>query len=167
MPIKREHHFLYPIDWPQLSRLVRFERARGRCERYGRPHGEVVQQLPDGRWWDRAAGCWRSATGRALRHPRVMKTSAVEIEAARAVRVVLAAAHLDHDPTNNRLGKRSANVAIWSMIEPTTGPGAGLRSECAMPRVTCSTASLELRRRKPLVPRANCQTRSRLPCPPS
>jgi hypothetical protein len=48
MPIKREHRFLYLIDWPQLSRLVRFERARGRCERCRRPHGKVVQQLPDG-----------------------------------------------------------------------------------------------------------------------
>lgn len=31
MPIRREHRFFYPIDWPQLSAVIRFERAKGRC----------------------------------------------------------------------------------------------------------------------------------------
>lgn len=41
MPIRPEHRFFYPIDWPQLSVLIRFGRARGCCEGCGRPHGRI------------------------------------------------------------------------------------------------------------------------------
>ena len=44
MPIKPELRYYYPIDWPQISRWVRFERAKGCCEACGRPHGQVVRQ---------------------------------------------------------------------------------------------------------------------------
>lgn len=100
MPIKREHRWLYPIDWPQLSAAIRFGRAKGRCEECGRPHGQWVHHLGDGRWWDEDACGWRNGKGRLLGRKRglpcppgfgVVRT-----------RVVLAAAHLDHDPTNNR-----------------------------------------------------------------
>ena len=52
MPIQLRYRWLYPIDWPQLSAMIRFERAKGRCERCGRPHGREIQRLGDGRWWD-------------------------------------------------------------------------------------------------------------------
>ena len=52
MPIRAEMRWFYPIDWPQLSRHVRFERAGGVCQGCGRPHGEIVRVLPDGRWFD-------------------------------------------------------------------------------------------------------------------
>ena len=29
MPIRREHRFFYPIDWPQLSAAIRLLRAGG------------------------------------------------------------------------------------------------------------------------------------------
>ena len=48
MPIRREHRFYYPIDWPQLSAVIRFRRAGGACEGCGRPHG--ADDLPFGRW---------------------------------------------------------------------------------------------------------------------
>jgi hypothetical protein len=32
MPIRVSLRWFYPIDWPQLSRQIRFGRARGRCE---------------------------------------------------------------------------------------------------------------------------------------
>ena len=32
MPIRPEYRWLYPIDWPQLSAMIRFARAGGRCE---------------------------------------------------------------------------------------------------------------------------------------
>ena len=32
MPILPEMRALYPDDWPDISRRIRFERARGRCE---------------------------------------------------------------------------------------------------------------------------------------
>ena len=52
MPIKPELRYFYPIDWPQISRWVRFVRAKGCCEACGRPHGQVVRHLGDGRSWD-------------------------------------------------------------------------------------------------------------------
>ena len=69
MPIRPEHVFLYPIDWPQLSHHVRFVRAGGACEHCGRPHGQRVFHLRDGRWWDRKRHCWRNGQGRRVRRP--------------------------------------------------------------------------------------------------
>ncbi len=95
MPIRPEFKWLYPIDWPQLSAMIRFERAKGRCEECARPHGREVRHLGDGRWWDEDRQSWRDSRGRPL--PRLVKIDTVE----RVTKVVLATAHLDHDPTNN------------------------------------------------------------------
>jgi hypothetical protein len=100
MPILARYRWLYPFDWPQLSALVRFKRAKGRCERCGRPHGQDVRHLGDGRWWDEERNAWRNGNGRQLsRLPALIANDSV----MRTTHVVLAAAHLDHDPTNNRL----------------------------------------------------------------
>jgi hypothetical protein len=102
MPIRRQHRWLYPIDWSQISASIRFGRAKGCCERCGRPHGRLVVHLGDGRWWDEDAKTWRNGTGRKLsRMPA--PTSSAEDRATLTTKVVLAAAHLDHDPGNNRL----------------------------------------------------------------
>ncbi|GJE39071.1 hypothetical protein [Methylobacterium persicinum] len=104
MPIRREHRFFYPIDWPQLSAVIRFGRARGRCEACGRPHGRFVYHTGDGRWWDDAADVWRAPDG---------TVTVVDISAGfarvRRTRVVLAAAHRNHDTADNR----DANLAAW------------------------------------------------------
>jgi hypothetical protein len=97
MPIKPELRWFYPIDWPQISRQVRFERAGGRCQTCGRPHGETVRCLPDGRWYDTTASTWRNGRGRPARWPDLEEATHI-----RHTRVVLAAAHLDHNPSNNR-----------------------------------------------------------------
>ena len=99
MPIHPRYKWLYPIDWPQLSAMIRFERAKGRCEKCGRPHGREIRHLGDGRWWDEEENTWRNGRGRAL--PRLVGMG--EDVPLRTTRVVLAAAHLDHDPSNNRL----------------------------------------------------------------
>jgi hypothetical protein len=31
MPIAPEHRWFYPIDWRELSQVIRFTRAKGRC----------------------------------------------------------------------------------------------------------------------------------------
>jgi hypothetical protein len=98
MPIKRELRWFYPIDWKELSRRVRFGRAGGACELCGRPHGEVVRCLPDGRWFDPGRHLWRSGDGRPTGWPEL-----AEVTSLRKTRVSLATAHLDHDPGNNRL----------------------------------------------------------------
>jgi hypothetical protein len=99
MPIRPQHKWFYPIDWPQLSAMIQFERAKGRCERCGRPHGRDIRHLGDGRWWDEDEKTWRNRCGRAL--PRCARVG--DDIAVRTTRILLAAAHLDHDPTNNRL----------------------------------------------------------------
>lgn len=97
MPIKSELRWFYPIDWPEISRRVRFERAGGRCETCARPHRRSVRVLPDGRWFDGDRNVWRDGAGLEAAWPDVLE--AIRI---RATFVVLAAAHLDHDPTNNK-----------------------------------------------------------------
>ena len=97
MPIRPELRPLYPANWRALSWQVRFERGRGCCQACGRPHGVTLRCLPDGRWFDAAAGTWRDRRGRPARWPDL-----VEATRLRTTRVVLAAAHLDHNPTNNR-----------------------------------------------------------------
>ena len=96
MPIRRQFKYLYPIDWPQISVMIRFNRAKGRCECCDRPHGHTVQHLGDGRWWDDQRLVWRDGRGRDL--PRVKL--AADDPSARPTKVVLAAAHIDHDPSN-------------------------------------------------------------------
>ncbi len=98
MPIRRELRELYPRDWLQISRKVRFERAAGACQGCGRPHGMTVRCLPDGRWFDAGCCIWRNGRGRPARWPDLVETAQI-----RQTRVALAAAHLDHDPRNNRL----------------------------------------------------------------
>ena len=101
MPIRRQYRWLYPIDWPQLSALIRFGRANGRCEHCRRPHGRLVFHLGDGRWWDDEAATWRNGQGRAL-SSLAGAPARSDDEAVRTTKVVLATAHLDHDPSNNR-----------------------------------------------------------------
>jgi hypothetical protein len=106
MPIRREHRFFYPIDWPQLSRVIRFDRAGGCCECCGRPHRQRVAHLGDGCWWDGEAESWRDGNGRRVRLP----PGSVDILGrVRWTRVILAAAHRDHDTANNV----AANLAAF------------------------------------------------------
>ena len=104
MPIKPELRYFYPIDWPQISHWVRFVRAKGRCQVCGRPHGETVQHLGDGRWWDETDQTWRDGRARKVPSPALAEDVLV-----RTTKVVLAAAHLDHDPAH--CGRRHRNVS--------------------------------------------------------
>ena len=99
MPIRREHRFFYPIDWPQLSAVIRFRRAKGRCEGCGRPHGETVWHLGDGRWWDAQVGSWRDGKGQAV----CLAVGEDDVlRSVRTTRVVLATGHRNHDAADNR-----------------------------------------------------------------
>ena len=93
MPIRPALRWYYPIDWPQLSHWVRFIRARGHCEQCCRPHGNMILCVPDGCWRDPKSGIWRDGHGKATTFPN---------QVAHYTNVALAAAHLDHDPSNNR-----------------------------------------------------------------
>lgn len=93
MPIRRELRDLYPAHWSALSRRVRFERVRGVCQGCGGPHGSTVRRLSDGRWFDPAENTWRDAPHAGLNLEHMVRR--------RTTRVVLAAAHLDHNATTS------------------------------------------------------------------
>jgi len=98
MPIRKGLRGFYPIDWRQLSDVIRFERAKGRCETCGRPHGCVIHHLGDGRWFDSDAEIWRDEQGRAIDWIDFSQYQG----RLRQTRVILATAHLDHNPSHNR-----------------------------------------------------------------
>lgn len=98
MPIKPELRGFYPIDWRELSDVIRFKRAKGRCEQCGRPHGQTISHLGDGRWFDPDDGTWRDGQGRAVDWVDYQDYKGQ----LRQTRVILATAHLDHNPSNNR-----------------------------------------------------------------
>ena len=127
MPIRREDRHYYPIDWRELSAAIRFGRAKGRCERCGRPHGKTVYHLGDGRWFDDVADRWRDGRGRLVRTktPPDPRLADDETGIARTF-VHLACAHLDQDTTNNAAKKISLPFAS-AAISITTAPGT-LRS---------------------------------------
>ena len=106
MPIRKELRPLYPTEWPSLSRAIRFERAGGRCERCGRPHRFRIQQLGDGRWYDAGHNNWRDDRGDEAPWPDIVDYATVGLK-----QIILAAAHLDHDPTK-RTSRRFANAVI-------------------------------------------------------
>jgi hypothetical protein len=93
MPIRASPRWFYPIDG---SRQIRFGRARGRCETCSRRHGTKVLCLPDGRWFDRDENCWCDGHGN-----RCIPPWGAALDQLRVTRVILAAAHLDHDPSNS------------------------------------------------------------------
>lgn len=97
LPIRPERRWFYPIDWAIISRRIRFERARGRCEACGRPHGRLICQLADGRWFDDQEQTWRDDRGGQAPWPDVE-----DYATQRTRRIVLGTAHLDHDPGNSR-----------------------------------------------------------------
>jgi hypothetical protein len=109
MPIRPSQRWFYPIDWRELSQVIRFSRARGRCEHCRRPHLQLVIVGPDGLWWDEARQSWRDHRGRRSR----ALSSPIRLAALQPVLagiaalplpstyVVLATAHLDQNPGNN------------------------------------------------------------------
>jgi hypothetical protein len=111
MPIRSELRTLYPPNWTALSKRIRFERAGGRCQGCGRPHLARVRCLPDGRWFDETARTWRDRRGRPARWPDLI--DAVHL---RLTRVVLAAAHLDNNPSNNRLSNLKGLCQLCHML---------------------------------------------------
>ena len=89
----------YPIDWPQLSLLVRKD---GLCCQCQRPHMAETEQAMDGRWRVKGEAGWRDDHGQPAAAPG-------DDEPRRKVRVIIAAAHRDH---------RDASMADLSSLMP-------------------------------------------------
>jgi hypothetical protein len=125
MPIRSEYRWLYPVDWKQLSAVIRFERAKGQCQGCGRPHGHIICHLGDGRWWDPQRQSWRDGEGRRIRRRLVIQDLQEQIQ---TTRVVLATAHRDQRPTARRpanivkvaIANKLARVA-WAVLQDSRG----------------------------------------------
>ena len=65
----------------------------------------MAYHLGDGRWWDAEAGRWRDGRGRQIQ----IRSGGDILGRARRTRVVLAAAHCDHNTSNNA----DANLAAF------------------------------------------------------
>jgi hypothetical protein len=107
MPIRAELRKLYPANWKDISYYVRFVREKGRCQRCGRAHGDLVHKLPDGRWFDKSTNQWRDYLGRSSKWPDIF-----EYAQASNTKVYLAAAHIEHDPRING-NHHYDKVASW------------------------------------------------------
>ena len=110
-PSRPEHRWLYPIDQPELLNVIRFRRTRGRLralspaarsQRHPLRRREVVGRR-------RCYLARRSGEElRCLRTPAKLPIeqlgfSGIDAPATlRVTRVVLASAHLNHDPCDNR-----------------------------------------------------------------
>lgn len=79
MPINPRLKSLYPREWPEISKRIRFDRARGLCERCGAPHN----------WLRSRDGFFLVAHSDFVPEGEIFS------------RIILTTAHLDHDPTNN------------------------------------------------------------------
>lgn len=93
MPISAQNRPLYPADWKEISRRIRFERAKGKCEKCG---------VADG------AQGWRDAVGNFWTEQQIFdaKDAGFELMRAKAERerilkIVLTVAHVDQNPANN------------------------------------------------------------------
>lgn len=85
----------YPPDWPAISARIRFDRAKGRCEcrgECGQPHSATSPAAASSDRRNGGAGNGgRPSRCRARHHAPHPETGAW---------VLLATAHLDHDPAN-------------------------------------------------------------------
>lgn len=93
----------YPNAWKELSRRIRFERAKGRCEQCGAKHGSYIYRIPD------SDGEYATTTWHSDRCTVFDKNGAEVDEIARddvnwikPTKVILTVAHLNHDITDNR-----------------------------------------------------------------
>ena len=99
-PALKDH---YAEDWRLISDAIRFARASGRCEACDRPHRRLIYALADGRWFDPQRLVWRDERGELVSEPQPGDAASM-----RRVRVVIATAHLDHDPANRDPGNLRA-----------------------------------------------------------
>jgi hypothetical protein len=95
VPIHRALKNHYAADWRLISDAIRFDRAGGRCEDCDRPHRTLICALADGRWFDPWRQVWRDRRGEPDQGPQPGDAASL-----RRVRVVIATAHLDHNPAN-------------------------------------------------------------------
>ncbi len=92
MPINyKEYH----PKWSLISRLIRFFRAKNKCEWCDAPNGRLIYRPIKGSpKWE----LW----------PEGMQSEALTLDGYKSVKIVLTVAHIDHNKTNNRFKNLAA-----------------------------------------------------------
>lgn len=96
----------YPSNWPEISRRIRFERAGGKCEWCGAPHGkEIIRSSEDpARFivFDEENYCYTTLDGEPIRMSEIPD----EYDVTRGVRVILTVHHKGIDKPDGTPGDR-------------------------------------------------------------
>jgi len=102
MPIARELRHFYGREWRLVTRPRILERAGDRCEQCGAPDRQFVLRGPLGTWFDTfpmRPSFWRTHLGWKV---HVLELDRMRVDSIRRVYIVLAVAHLNHIPGDDR-----------------------------------------------------------------
>lgn len=101
MPINyKEYH----PKWKLISKLIRYKRAKNKCEWCGVMNGTTIQRQPAGQWRYICATQWAMIRNYILNgFTRVQANKKLGF-----TKVVLTVAHIDQDKNNNRFGNLAA-----------------------------------------------------------
>lgn len=102
MPIKRN---LYPPDWDEISKRIRFGRAQGKCEWCGVGHGATIMRstVDTARYLVlHDDGCWYTSGGDLLR----VSELPMEFDNSKIVKVCLTTHHVGVDKPDGTKGDR-------------------------------------------------------------
>jgi hypothetical protein len=91
----------------------------------------LVFHLGDGRWWDEEAATWRNGRGRAL--SLLTQPPAPGDEMILTTKVVLATAHLDHNPSNNKTRNLKAYCQRCHMLHDRSAPCSDHKCQARLP----------------------------------
>ncbi len=96
MPIDyKEYH----PKWSLISRLIRFFRAKNKCEECGIMNGTVVKRLRNGTYRTPCQTEWDMIHAR-IRYSHSSMTESLKYHGF--TKIILTVAHLDHNKKNNR-----------------------------------------------------------------
>ncbi len=102
MPIRPENRALYPADWKAISKRIRYERAKNKCEQCGVRNGAIGGRDTAGEF-HKAHACGETLKG--WQSPELGSTwwcGKENPKMLRIIKIVLTVAHLNHDPTDCR-----------------------------------------------------------------
>lgn len=105
MPIDyKEYH----PKWHLISRLIRYHRAKNRCEWCGAPNGEIIARGAKGTQFENTYMVDEGYVYDANNGKYLGRYKGSDYLEDRFTKVVLTVAHLDHDKTNNRFWNLAA-----------------------------------------------------------
>ena len=97
MPIRKELLHLYRGPaWKEIRARI-LERAGNKCERCGKPNGEILSVTRGGFWFDIRRNGWLNDRGQESAYFWPGFTG----HSVYVIRIVITIAHLDHNPYNN------------------------------------------------------------------